>query len=439
MINKKTKYFLILGIIILLVILLVLWLVFGTAKNYDVIFNTNGGTAVENIVVKKNGILTKPEDPKKEGYVFIGWYYNGNPFDFTTEISEDMVLEARWGEIGKVSGVSLNKNDVSLHVGDTYKFELTILPSDAKNKNVTWKSSDSSVVSVDKNGNIKGLKVGTATITVTTEDGSFTAKATIKVTEVPKVSVSGVSLNKSNVSLYVGNSTKLVATVKPSDATNKGVTWKSSNTSVVSVDKNGNIKGLKAGTATITVTTNDGKYTAKATITVTNAPKISVTGVSLNKTSVDLYIGNSTKLVATVKPSNATNKGVTWKSSNTSVVSVDKNGNIKGLKAGTATITVTTNDGSYTATCKVTIKEKPASYTVQFSPIVQEATNAVVQYSMTVYKNSSSLTNYNFVIYNNVRIAKNNNLAVGQYNKSITTAKIRLSDGTEVTATVSYR
>ena len=351
MINKKTKYFLILGIIILLVILLVLWLVFGTAKNYDVIFNTNGGTAVENIVVKKNGILTKPEDPKKEGYVFIGWYYNGNPFDFTTEISEDMVLEARWGEIGKVSGVSLNKNDVSLHVGDTYKFELTILPSDAKNKNVTWKSSDSSVVSVDKNGNIKGLKVGTATITVTTEDGSFTSKATVKVTEVPKVSVSGVALNKSNVSLYVGN---------------------------------------------------------------------------------------STKLVVTVKPSNATNKGVTWKSSNTSVVSVDKNGNIKGLKAGTATITVTTNDGSYTATCKVTVKEKPASYTVEISPIVQEATNAVVQYSMVVYKNSSRFTNYEFVLYNNRPIYSGHKLTTDQYNKSISRVTIRLNDGTDVTANVIY-
>jgi len=436
MINKKTKYFLILGIIILLVILLVLVLFFGKNKKHDVIFNTNGGTALENIVVKDNGIISKPENPTKEGYEFAGWYLNGELYDFTTPITDDMVLEARWGEIGKVSGVSLNKSNLNLYIGDTYKFEATIIPTDAKNKAVTWKSSDSSIVSVDANGNIKALKIGTATITVTTEDGNYTAKATIKVTEVPKVSVTGVSLNNSKVSLYVGKKSKLTATIKPSDATNKGVTWKSSNTSVVSVDANGNIKGLKAGTATITVTTNDGKYTAKATITVT---EVSVTGVSLNKTKVNLYIGNSTKLVATVKPSNATNKGVTWKSSDTSVVSVDKKGNIKGLKAGTATITVTTNDGSYTATCKVTVKEKPASYTVEISPIEQEATHAVVQYSMVVYKNSSRFTNYEFVLYNNRAIYSGHKLLTDQYNKSISKVTIRLNDGTDVTANVVYK
>ena len=436
MINKKTKYFLIFGIVILLVVLLlVLLLSFGKNKKYDVIFDTNGGTTMENIVIKENGTIEKPVDPTKEGYVFIGWYYNGAPFDFTTEITDDMVLEARWGEIGKVSGVSLNKSNLNLYIGDTYKFEATIIPTDAKNKAVTWKSSDSSIVSVDANGNVKALKVGTATITVTTEDGNYTATSTIKVTEVPKVSVTGVSLNNSKVSLDVGEKSKLTATINPSNATNKGVTWKSSNTSVVSVDANGNIKGLKAGTATITVTTNDGKYTATATITVT---EVSVTGVSLNKTKVDLYIGNSTKLAATVKPSNATNKGVTWKSSNTSVVSVDKKGNIKGLKAGTATITVTTNDGSYTATCKVTVKEKPASYTVEISPIVQEATNAVVQYSMVVYKNSSRFTNYEFVLYNNRPIYPGHKLTTDQYNKSISRATIRLSDGTDVTANVTY-
>ena len=95
------------------------------------------------------------------------------------------------------------------------------------------------------------------------------------------------------------------------------------------------------------------------------ANKISVTGVSLNKTNASLIVGGSTKLTATVSPSNATNKGVVWSSNNTSVVTVDANGNVKGVKAGTATITVKTSDGGKTASCKVTVTAKKSGTKVK--------------------------------------------------------------------------
>ena len=181
----------------------------------------------------------------------------------------------------------------------------------------------------------------------------------------------------------------------------------------------------------------EGRVDSNATVTIANGSTVNVTGVSLNKTTLTLTEGGSSKLTATVNPSNATNKNVTWVSSNSNVVSVDSKGNVKALKAGTATITVTTQDGNYKATCQVTVNEKPASYSVIFTPIVQEGTNAVVQYSVAVTKNNSSFTGYKFINYNGTVVKKT--LSSATYNKGITSATIRLSDGTDVTATVIYK
>ena len=166
-------------------------------------------------------------------------------------------------------------------------------------------------------------------------------------------------------------------------------------------------------------------------------PVVSVTGVSLNKTTLSLTEGDSSKLTATVAPSNAANKNVTWSSSNTSVATVDTNGNVKAVKAGTATITVTTKDGNYTATCTVTVKEKPASYSVIVTPVVQEGTGAIFQYKISVTKNNSTFTNFKHVIYNGTKVTST--ISSAKYNKNTTSATIRLNDGTDVTATVTYK
>ena len=167
------------------------------------------------------------------------------------------------------------------------------------------------------------------------------------------VDVTGVSLDKTTANLLEGESTALVATVMPSNATNKNVTWSSSNSSVATVT-NGTVKALKEGTATITVTTADGGFTDDCLITVEKAPVISVTGVSLNKNTIDLEIGKYQQLYAAVSPSNATDKSVTWSTSDANIATIT-NGNIKGIKEGTATITVTTTDGGFTDTCEVKV------------------------------------------------------------------------------------
>ena len=176
------------------------------------------------------------------------------------------------------------------------------------------------------------------------------------------VGVSGITLNKTALNLTIGASESLVATISPSNATNKDVEWTSSNTNVATVDTTGKVTGVSAGSATITVKTKDGSKVATCNVTVKN-PVISVTGVTLNKTALNLVTGASESLVATISPSNATNKDVEWTSSNTNVATVDTTGKVTGVSAGSATITVKTKDGSKVATCNVTVKNPVISVT----------------------------------------------------------------------------
>ena len=168
------------------------------------------------------------------------------------------------------------------------------------------------------------------------------------------VGVSGGSLNKTSLNLLEGGSETLTATVAPDNATNKSVSWKSSDNGVATVDNSGKVTAVKAGSATITVTTSDGSKIATCSVTVT-AKTIPVTGISLDKTTLELMEGAEGTLKATITPSDATNQVVTWSTSDNNIAKVS-DGKVTAVKAGEATITVTTSDGGKTATCKVTVK-----------------------------------------------------------------------------------
>ena len=176
------------------------------------------------------------------------------------------------------------------------------------------------------------------------------------------ISVTGVSLNKNSTTLVVGGTETLTATVSPSNATNKNVTWTSSNTSVATVS-NGTITAKKAGNATITAKTVDGNKTATCSVTV-NSNTVSVTSVSLNKNSLTLDIGETETLTATISPNNATNQNVSWISSNTGVATVS-NGIVSAISSGTSTITVKTVDGNKTATCLITVQGSTETRTTE--------------------------------------------------------------------------
>ena len=253
-----------------------------------------------------------------------------------------------------VTGVTLKKTSISIQVDDKETLIATVLPEDATNKNISWKSDKPEIASVNANGKVTGVAEGEATITVTTEDGGKTATCKVTVSD-KEIKVTGVTLNKTETSIFVGGSETLTATVAPDNATNKKVTWKSDKPEIATVDASGKITGVKEGEATITVTTEDGGKTATCKVTV-EAATIAVTGVTLNKTELTLEVDGSETLTATVAPDDATNKEVTWSSDKPEIVTVDATGKVTGVATGEATITVTTEDGGKTATCKVAVK-----------------------------------------------------------------------------------
>lgn len=259
----------------------------------------------------------------------------------------------------KVSGIKLSLagstgNSNTIDLGKEGNVIATIVPANATNKTVSWKTSNAGILAVDSNGKITAKSVGTAKITATAADGSKkTAAISIKVVR-PIIKVSSISVKVesgySSTILDNGN-TSLIAVVSPSNASNTAVKWTSSSSSIASVDSNGYVTGKKAGTTTIKATAADGsgKY---GTITITVKPAIT-TKVTSVKVSVDpgysdkIYDNNGkTKLSAEVLPANASVRDVTWKSGTTSVATVDSNGYVTGIKAGTATITATATDGT---------------------------------------------------------------------------------------------
>ena len=253
-----------------------------------------------------------------------------------------------------VKTLDLVNTSVTLPIGGTQKLIPILTPANATDQSVTWTSDNTAVVTVDSDGNITAKAAGTAVITGTTKDGSNkTAACAVTVPEVP-VSVTGVTLSPTALTVTAGEtSNSLEATVVPSDATNKGITWDSANPAIASVGSTGKVTAVSAGTVTITVTTADGGKTATCTVTV-NAANVAVTDVFLNKTSLNLLVNDSETLSASVQPAVATNKNVAWSSSDTSVATVN-NGLVKAVNAGTAAITVTTADGGKTASCAVTV------------------------------------------------------------------------------------
>lgn len=275
--------------------------------------------------------------------------------------SPDSEQEQEGDTTVNVTGVSLNKGVLNLKIGNFETLAATVAPNNATNKGVTWKSGNTDVAEVDGSGKVTAKAKGTAIITVTTADGGKTATCTVNVTEnePAPVRVESVSLSPTSKTLKVGEKFTLTPTFTPANPDNKNVSW-SASTDAVSV-ADGVVTANKVGTAVVTVTTADGGKTAHCTVNVeaSTPTTINVTGVSLNKTSATLKTGQTLQLIKTITPSNATNQAVTWKSDNQTVATVDGNGLVTAKAAGSAIITVTTADGSFTKTCTVTVEKVP--------------------------------------------------------------------------------
>lgn len=257
-----------------------------------------------------------------------------------------------------VNSIILSKTSATVNVGKTVTISATVNPANADKKDLVWASSDTKVAIV-QNGVIKGVKAGKSVVTAKSTDGSNIVASCVVTVKQP---VTSISMTK-KATVYTGKKLTLKATVKPSNASNKTLTWKSSNVKVAKVNSKGVVTPVKAGTAKITATAKDGsKKSATCTVTV----RQSVTKITLNKTSVSLAKkGASYKLKATVKPSNAYNKKMTVKSANTKIAKVSastvnsgKTVTVTAVKKGSTKVTFTAKDGSKkSATCKITVKK----------------------------------------------------------------------------------
>ena len=250
--------------------------------------------------------------------------------------------------------MAVTPSRIEIIEGESAVLSASVSPEAASDRAVAWSSSDRSVATVDKAGTVHGLRPGTATVTATAEGKSGTCAVTVKA---KVVNVTEVTLDKTELTLTEGETETLTATVRPDNANNRKVTWSSDKTEVATVDGAGRVTAVKAGEAVVTVTTEDGGRTATCAVTV-KAKTVSVTEVTLDRAELTLTEGETETLTATVRPDNADNRKVTWSSDKTEVATVDGAGKVTAVKAGEAVVTVMTEDGGKTASCKVTVKAK---------------------------------------------------------------------------------
>jgi len=295
-------------------------------------------------------------------------------------------LSAKVKVLPSIKSLTLNKTKTTLILGKSRTLKLSILPKKDETLPATWTSSNKKVATVNQKGKITAKGIGKAKVTVTVGTKSVTCTVTVKK---KTVAVDSLTLNKSTMKLYTGsaNAKTLTAEILPETAKDEEITWTSSNKKVATVDDNGKVTGVKKGKAVILAKVGD--KTATCTVTVKTAPVL-IQSLSLDKTVVVLKVGMTTRLKATVLPSNTTDKTVKWKSSDKTIVKVSKKGNLRALKAGSATITATS--GTKTATCTVTVVTNGTGV------LVQTGISAVCKY--TSVKEGYTFSASDFTVYN---------------------------------------
>lgn len=251
---------------------------------------------------------------------------------------------------------------MGLFVGGSGKIRYSVLPGNATNTNVTFKSLNEKVATVDANGVVTGVSEGNADIVITTEEGGFEAKCTVRVDGIDARGIERVG--DKTVTMGLNQTRQLQVKITPSDTTNKNVQWTSSNNSVATVDSNGVVTSKNSGSTIITATTHN-ELKTEFFIEV----ETPVTNITLNSNEINLNPGGTFKLDATVNPSNASNKNIKWISANESIATVDQSGNVTADVAGTTYISAVSADGKVVATCTVNVSKpvvtKPAKVKIK--------------------------------------------------------------------------
>ncbi|NOU69355.1 hypothetical protein GC096_35650 [Paenibacillus sp. LMG 31461] len=275
-------------------------------------------------------------------------------------LGEWYVDDLKLSDYVPVSGLTTSLDALELAETTSSAITATTLPADASDQRFLWHVDDPTVATVTY-GLVSAVKEGNTTVTVSTYGGAFTK--TIPITVTKPVLLTNISL-PNQASLVEGKSLPLQVTFQPDNATNKKLIWQSSDTNIATVDTNGIVTGIGEGHATITATSElNNALTSHTSVTVT--PFIPLTSVSFTNAPLQMTNYDTLQLEAVVVPANATDKLLTWQSTNSSIIRVDENGLARALKVGTATLTATSSNGkqaSATIEVKAPVLKDPQEY-----------------------------------------------------------------------------
>lgn len=249
-----------------------------------------------------------------------------------------------------VTAISLSQTPVTISIGSKFPLIATIAPYDAANQAVTWTSSDEAKATVNSSGVVTAVAAGTATISATSNDKGLVATSNV-IISATAISVTGVTVSPSMISIAKGAKQQLSTTISPIGATNTSLNWKSDNIAVATVDSAGVVSGIAKGVVTITANAKDGSSFGTASVSVA----IPVKGIAINSTNQKLNIGAINQLNPMILPINATNKTVSYSSNKPLVAGVSADGIVSGYSPGTAIITSTSQDGNYTVADTVVV------------------------------------------------------------------------------------
>ena len=304
-------------------------------------------------------VLTASITPESATYQDVAWSSSN---EAVATVSEGKVLAIKKGVatitaeadgkssscsvevLASIATIKLNKNNLSMMIGDSELLAMTITPDDATlRESITWSSSDEGVVSVDQSGKVTAIKEGEAVISVSVEGKKDECRIVVDYIHVERL-----QLNITDTMMNVGEELLLTATVSPQNATYQTISWRSSNDKIASVSPDGIVKANQSGTATISAESDGKQALCNVTVVVPVAAVKMATGTSLT-----ILKGQTGQLSAYVEPYDATDKTIKWSSNNEAIATVDQDGLVTAVNGGTAIITASAGDKK--AECEVIV------------------------------------------------------------------------------------
>lgn len=302
-----------------------------------------------------------------------------------------------------VSSVSVTPSTAQIYPGETLKLSAQVYPSNASNKSVRWTTENSDIATVNSSGLVTGVTSGVTNIWATAIDGTdYCAKSTITVKETTKVET--IELAQTSLTMEVGETEQIEATITPNDAYNKKLTYTSLDNDIATVNNIGLITAKSPGTTTVLVSSTDGSNVSTSCQIYV---KQNITELTLDKEHLTIDVGKTQKLIPHIIPENATNKQLNWTSSNPNIADVDANGLVTAKSKGTTIISVNTTDGSdLSATCQVDVVRYISSISLSNDSIILSK-GEFTPLTATVYPEDASNRTLEWIVTNDIITIEN--------------------------------